>query len=144
MVCRIYCAQTWGEALNRVGVEASSELRKPENVFYPEAIRPSAPPTNQTGTTPSTTNLNEEILPPNLPPTGQPEPIKKNIAPPEASSDKTAAASEAEVTSQSFQQDLASTVLPAKRVTKDKENVTTSEVDKLASPAPKIQIKLKN
>ena len=28
-VCRIYCAQTWDEALNRAGVEASSELRKP-------------------------------------------------------------------------------------------------------------------
>ena len=40
-VCRIYCARTWNEALNRVGVEASSKLRKPENVFYPEAIRPS-------------------------------------------------------------------------------------------------------
>ena len=40
MVCRIYCAKAWDEALNRAGVEASSELRKPENVFYPEAIRP--------------------------------------------------------------------------------------------------------
>ena len=28
-VCRIYCTQTWDEALNRAGVEASSELRKP-------------------------------------------------------------------------------------------------------------------
>ena len=28
-VCRIYCALTWDEALNRAGVEASSELRKP-------------------------------------------------------------------------------------------------------------------
>ena len=37
-VCRIYCAQTWDEALNRAGVEASSELRKAENVFYPHAI----------------------------------------------------------------------------------------------------------
>ena len=44
VVCRIYCAQTWNEALNRAGVEASSELRRPENVLYPEAIRPSAPP----------------------------------------------------------------------------------------------------
>ena len=37
-VCRIYCSQTWDEALNRAGVEASSELRKPENVFYSFAI----------------------------------------------------------------------------------------------------------
>ena len=28
-VCHIYCTQTWDEALNRAGVEASSELRKP-------------------------------------------------------------------------------------------------------------------
>ena len=40
-VCRIYCAQTWDEALNRAGVEASSELRKPENVFHHSAIRAS-------------------------------------------------------------------------------------------------------
>ena len=38
MVCCIYCAQTWDKALNRAGVEASSELRKAENVFYPPAI----------------------------------------------------------------------------------------------------------
>ncbi|XP_030924828.1 myosin heavy chain, embryonic smooth muscle isoform-like [Quercus lobata] len=38
VVCHIYCAQTWDEALNRAGVEASSELRKAENVFYPPAI----------------------------------------------------------------------------------------------------------
>ena len=38
MVCHIYCAQTWDEALNRARVEASSKLRKAENVFYPPAI----------------------------------------------------------------------------------------------------------
>ena len=38
MVCRIYCVQTWDEALNRAGVEASSGLREAENVFYPSAI----------------------------------------------------------------------------------------------------------
>ena len=37
-MCRTYCAQTWDEALNRARVEASSELRKPENIFYPPAI----------------------------------------------------------------------------------------------------------
>uniref|UniRef100_A0A7N2R7C7 Uncharacterized protein n=1 Tax=Quercus lobata TaxID=97700 RepID=A0A7N2R7C7_QUELO len=85
MVCRIYCVQTWDEALNRAGVEASSELRRPENVFYPEAIRPSAPPPNQAEATPSTVNPNEEVLPPSLPAPGQPEPTKKNTAPLEAS-----------------------------------------------------------
>ena len=32
---RAYYAQTWEEALNRAGVEASSELRRPENIFFP-------------------------------------------------------------------------------------------------------------
>ena len=40
-VCRIYCAQTWEEALNRAGVEASFELRKPENIYFPPAIQTS-------------------------------------------------------------------------------------------------------
>ena len=33
-VCRAYCSQTWEEALNRAGIDASSELRKPENIFF--------------------------------------------------------------------------------------------------------------
>ena len=37
-VCRAYCAQTWEEALNQAGVEASSELRKPENIIFPLAL----------------------------------------------------------------------------------------------------------
>ena len=41
VVCRIYCAQTWEKALNQVGVEASFELRRPENIYFPPAIRAS-------------------------------------------------------------------------------------------------------
>ena len=81
MVCRIYCAQTWNEALNRAGVEASSELRKAENVFYPTPIRASDPPSSQAEDIPSTTNPNQEVLPQNLPPPGQPEPAKETNAP---------------------------------------------------------------
>ena len=143
MVCRIYCTQTWDEALNWAAVEASSELRKAENVFYPTAIRTSAPPSSQAEDTPSTTNPNQEVLPQSLPPPGQPKPAKEANAPLEASLDKTAVASEAEVASQGFQQDLASTVMPAGGATKDKEGVTTSEADKSANQAPKLQIKLK-
>ena len=46
-VCRAYCTQIWEEALNRAGVEASSELRRPENIFFPQAIRASNLPPNQ-------------------------------------------------------------------------------------------------
>ena len=37
-VCRAYYAQFWEETLNRAGVEASFELRRPENIFFPPAI----------------------------------------------------------------------------------------------------------
>ena len=37
-VCRAYCTQTWEEALNRAGIEASSELRKSENIVFPLAL----------------------------------------------------------------------------------------------------------
>ena len=67
-VCRIYCARTWSEALNRAGVETSSELRRPENVYYPEAIRPSAPQPYQADAPSPVINLNEEVLPRNSPP----------------------------------------------------------------------------
>ena len=41
-VCRLYCSQVWEEALKRVGVNASSDLWKAENIFYPTAIREAA------------------------------------------------------------------------------------------------------
>ena len=37
-VCRANCTQTWEEALNRAGINASSELRKPENIVVPSAL----------------------------------------------------------------------------------------------------------
>ena len=42
-VCRLYCSQVWNEALKQAGVEASSNLWKVENVYYPPAIRETAP-----------------------------------------------------------------------------------------------------
>ena len=85
-VCRIYCAKTWDEALNQARVEASSELRRPENVFYLEAIRPSDTPTPQAETIPLTVNPNEEVLPPSLPPPDQPDPTKEDTTPPDRKS----------------------------------------------------------
>ena len=38
-VCRAYCTQTWEEALNQAGIDASSELRKPENIIFPPALQ---------------------------------------------------------------------------------------------------------
>ncbi|XP_065639055.1 uncharacterized protein LOC136071547 [Quercus suber] len=45
-VCRHYCSQTWHEALNQAGIDASSDLRREDRVYYPTAIRevtPAAP-----------------------------------------------------------------------------------------------------
>ena len=38
-VCRAYCAQTWEEALNQAGVEASSGLRRAESIIFPLALQ---------------------------------------------------------------------------------------------------------
>ena len=38
-MCRAYCAQTWEEALIQTGIEASSELRKPEKIIFPPALQ---------------------------------------------------------------------------------------------------------
>ena len=38
-VCRAYCTKTWEEALNRAGIDASSGLRKPENIIFPPALQ---------------------------------------------------------------------------------------------------------
>ena len=39
VVCRDYCAETYYEALDRVGVHVDSDLRKTDKVYYPEDIR---------------------------------------------------------------------------------------------------------
>ena len=142
-VCRIYCARTWSEALNRAGVEASSELRRPENIYYPEAIRPSAPQPYQADAPSPIINLNEEVLPHNSSHCGQLGPSKEGLAPPGASSDKITTALEAETASQGFQQELDSTVLPTGGITKAKDGIATSEADLPANQTPQIQLKLK-
>ena len=38
-VCHAYCTQTWEEAFNRAGIDAASELRKPENIIFPLALQ---------------------------------------------------------------------------------------------------------
>ena len=42
-VCRLYCSQVWNEAFKQARVEASSDLWKVENVYYPSTIRETAP-----------------------------------------------------------------------------------------------------
>ena len=39
IVCRDYCTELWGVAMDQTGVPADSELRRAENIFFPEDIR---------------------------------------------------------------------------------------------------------
>lgn len=48
-MCRHYCSQTWHEALNQAGVDASSDLRMEDRVYYPIAIRETAPDAPEEG-----------------------------------------------------------------------------------------------
>ena len=79
-MCRIYCSQTGDEALNRAGVEASSELRKRENVFYLPAIRASDLPSTQDEVTSTIVGSNKEVQPQDPAVPSQQEPIKETGA----------------------------------------------------------------
>ena len=70
-------------------------------------------------------------------------PTKEPEAPREVSLDKATTIPEVRVASQGFQQDLVSTTMPAKGVSKDKEGTITTEADNLAKKTSKLQIKLK-
>ena len=38
VVCRDYCTESWGVAMDRAGVPIDSELRRAENIFFSEDI----------------------------------------------------------------------------------------------------------
>ena len=143
IVCHIYCAQTWDEALNRAGVEASSELRKPKNVFYLSAIRASDLPSVQDEVASTVADLNKEVQPQDPPLPSHQGPTKETGASQEVPSDKAAVVPEVGAASQGFSQDLASIVMPADGASKDKEGTTTSKANNPANKTSKLQIKLK-
>ena len=60
VVCRAYCAQTWEEALNRAGIDDSFELRRPENIFFPPAIRAAGSASGQKEAAPPVTKSPED------------------------------------------------------------------------------------
>ena len=39
VVCRDYCTESWGVAMDRSRVPADSEMRRVENIFFPKDIR---------------------------------------------------------------------------------------------------------
>jgi len=112
-------------------------------VFYPPAIQVSDPPSLQAEVTSITTDPSPVVSPQDPPPPSQQEPAKESSVPQGAPLAKIVDVLVAEVAFQGFQQDLASTVMPAEGAAKAKEGTTTSEADKTANQTSKLQIKLK-
>ena len=139
-VCCAYCAQTWEEALNRAGIDASSELRRSENIFFLPAIQ-----------VPKQKEAAPLVIPPaedaqlqNPPPPSQQEQAKEVDIQKGTSSDKIAEVLQSGAASARFEKDLASTILPMGRASKDKDKdkeVPPETTDKASKS--KLQIKLK-
>ena len=116
-VCRAYCSQNWEETLNQVKVEASFELRKPENIVFPLALqilnqKKAAPPVSQP------TKKAQSQHPPS---TNQQEQGREQETLKESSSDKVTEDLQPEAASQDFEKQLASVTLPAEGSLKKKE-----------------------
>ena len=56
VVCRDYVIESWGVAMDRAAVPVDSELRRIENIFFPEDIReiPGSDPPEELPSTPTT------------------------------------------------------------------------------------------
>ena len=76
-VCRTYCLQVWNQALNQAGMEASSTLRRVENVYYPPAIQASSPSGSKAKTAPKNPNPNKDASAKALPsPSSSPKKVE--------------------------------------------------------------------
>ena len=137
-VCCAYCTQTWEEALNWAGIDASSELRRPENIIFPPTLQ--IP--NQKKAAPPVTQLAEEAQPQNPPLSNQQEKDKEPEPPKSIFSDKVVEPSQPEAASQSFAKELALTILPVGGASKEKEKEIPPEATDKA-PKSRVQIKLK-
>ena len=137
-VCHAYCTQTWEEALNRAGIDASSELRKPENIIFPHALQ--IP--NQKETAPPVSQPAEEAQPQNPPSSSQQEQDKEPETLKGSSLDKVAEALQPGAASQGFEKEPASTTLPVGGASKEKEKEIPPEATDKA-PKSGVQIKLK-
>ena len=150
-MCQTYCARTWGEALNWAGVEISSELRKPENIFYPPAIRVSDPPSIQGEVASAVAVSSEEAQPQDPPPPSQQEQAKEPGTPKEVSSnagrpsDKATEVPHSGVASQGFELALALVTMLVEEAPKEKEEVAPPKAAIQADKTlkNKFQIKLK-
>ena len=107
-VCRAYCSQNQEETLNQVKVEASSELRKPENIVFPLALQI----LNQKKAAPPVSQPIKEAQSQYPPSTSQQEQGREQETLKDSSSDKVTEAFQPRATSQDFEKQLASVTLP--------------------------------
>ena len=119
-------------------IDASSELRRPKNIFFPPAIQ-----------VPNQKEAAAPVIPPaedaqlqNPPPPNQPEQAKEADIQRSTSLDKVAEALQLGAASASFEKDLASTILPVGGASKEKDKEVPPEAANKA-PKSKLQIKLK-
>ena len=119
-------------------IDASSELRRPKNIFFPPAIQ-----------VPNQKEAAAPVIPPaedaqlqNPPPPNQQEQAKEADIQRSTSLDKVAEALQLGAASASFENDLASTILPVGGASKEKDKEVPPEAANKA-PKSKLQIKLK-
>ena len=137
-ICRAYCTQTWEEALNRAGIDASSEMRKSENIIFPLALQI----LNQKKAAPPVTQPAEEAQSQNPLSSSQQEQDKKPETLKGSSSNKVAESLQPGAASQAFEKELTSTTLPMGGASKEKEKEIPPEATDKA-PKSRVQIKLK-
>ena len=137
-VCRAYCTQTWEEAINRAGIDASSELRKPENIILPPALQ--IP--NQKEAASLIFQPAEEAQPQHPPSSSQQEQGIEHETLKDSFSDKVIEALQPGAASQDFEKELASTTLLVVGALKEKEKEIPPEAADKA-PKSRLQIKLK-
>ena len=121
-VCRAYYTQTWEEAFNRAEIDASSELRKPDNIIFPPALQ--IP--NQKEAAPPISQPTKEAQPQHPPSSSQQEKDRENETLKNSFSDKVAEALQPGAASQDFEKKLASTTLPIEGALKEKEKKNPS------------------
>ncbi|XP_065633196.1 uncharacterized protein LOC136069049 [Quercus suber] len=140
VVCREYCALTWQEALDRAGVESSSELRKPENIYFPPTIQASTPSTPIGEVSVIVAEPPEEVQTQAPPTLSQQEQLLVPAKAKGPSSAKEVAGLKNEAAFHTFEQALASTTLPAGDAPTAQEKDVPHEV--AGKAPPKLQIKL--
>ena len=137
-VCHAYYTKTWEEAFNRAGIDASSELRKPENIIFPHVLQ--IP--NQKEVAPPVSQPAEEAQPQHLPSSNQQEQGREQETLKDSSSDKVVEAPQPGAASQDFEKQFASVTLPVEGALQEKKKENPLDATDKA-PKSKLQIKLK-